>query len=216
MNRSEAEIVREYGPFPGVSRVNGVTFDGKSVWLAAEDKLHALDPETGQTVRAIEAAAEAGTAFDGRFLYQIGKDQIHKIDPSTGAVVSSVPAPGEGWAAGMAWAEGFLWIGDYKGRKIYVVEPDTGKVLREIEASRFVTGVTWMDGELWHGSLEEDESDLRRIDPSSGEVLEVVTMPEGIYVSGLESNGKDTFFCGGAGTGKLRAVRRPNRTKAAT
>ena len=34
MNRSNAEIVREYGPFAGVDRVHGVTYDGKQVWFA--------------------------------------------------------------------------------------------------------------------------------------------------------------------------------------
>jgi len=33
-------------------------------------------------------------------------------------------------------------------------------------------------------------------------------MPPGIGVSGLESDGADTFFCGGGGSGKVRAVGR--------
>ena len=89
--------------------------------------------------------------------------------------------------------------------------PETGAILRTIESNRFVTGVTWVDGELWHGTWEGDESDLRRIDPQTGEVLEQIEMPRGIAVSGLESDGGDQFFCGGGSSGKVRAVRRPNR-----
>ena len=215
MKRSAAEILREYGPFPGVERVNGVTYDGQQVWLAAGDRLHALDPESGQTLRSIEVAAHAGTAFDGRHLFQIAEERIHKIDPKTGRVLGSIPAPGGGGDSGMAWAEGSLWVGQYRARKIHQIDPETGAILRTIESSRFVTGVTWVDGELWHGTFEGDESDVRRIDPQTGEVQEKLDMPPGIAVSGLESDGGERFFCGGGSSGKVRAVRRPKRSPAA-
>jgi hypothetical protein len=53
---------------------------------------------------------------------------------------------------------------------------------------------------------------LRRIDPQTGEVFERLDMPQGVGVSGLESNGADQFFCGDGRTGKVRAVRRPRRS----
>jgi glutamine cyclotransferase len=208
MRRQAAEILREYGPFPG-SNVGGVTYDGQYVWFAGGDKLNALDPESGETVRAIDVAAHAGTAFDGKHLYQMAEDRISKIDPATGRVLATIPAPGGGGDSGMAWAEGTLWVGQYRARKIHQIDPDTGKILRTIETNRFVTGVTWVDGELWHGTWEGDESDVRRIDPESGEVLEQLDLPAGVGVSGLESDGADRFFCGGGKTGKVRAVRRP-------
>ena len=89
--------------------------------------------------------------------------------------------------------------------------PLTGAVKRTIESNRFVTGVTWVDGELWHATWEGDESDIRRIDPASGAVLERLEMPRGVGVSGLESDGGELFYCGGGATGKVRAVRRPKR-----
>lgn len=82
-------------------------------------------------------------------------------------------------------------------------------MLRTIESNRFVTGVTFVDGELWHGTWEDDESGLSRIDRETGEVLERLEMPAGSGVSGLESDGGDRFFCGGGKTGMLRVVRRP-------
>jgi glutamine cyclotransferase len=208
MKQSAAEILREYGPFPGVDRVNGVTYDGQRVWLAAADKLHALDPASGKTLRSINVAAHAGTAFDGRHLYQIGEARIQKIDPDSGRVLATIPAPGAG-DSGLAWAEGTLWVGQYPERKIHQIDPETGAILRTIESNRFVTGVTWIDGELWHGTWEEDQSEVRRIDPRTGEVLEQLQMPAGVGVSGLESDGGDQFFCGGGGSGKVRTVRRP-------
>jgi len=212
MRRSKAEaaeILREYGPFPGVDYVHGVTYDGTQVWLAAGDSLKAFDPASGQTLRTIDVAAHAGTAFDGEHLFQLAEDRIQKIDPQTGRVLATIPAPGGGGDSGLAWAEGTLWVGQYRERKIHQVDPETGAILRTIESKRFVTGVTWVDGELWHGTWEGDASDLRRVDPRSGEVLERLDMPPGVTVSGLESDGRDQFFCGGASSGKVRAVRRP-------
>jgi glutamine cyclotransferase len=211
MKRSPAEIIREYGPFPGVERVAGVTYDGKQVWIAAGDKLAAIDPADGKTLRSIEVAAHAGTAFDGQHLFQIAEDRIQKIDPDTGRVLATIPAPGGGGDSGLAWAEGSLWVGQYRERKIHQIDPETGAILRTIESNRFVTGVTWIDGELWHGSWENDQSELTRIDPRTGAALERLDMPPGLAVSGLESDGKDQFFCGGGSSGKVRAVRRPKR-----
>jgi glutamine cyclotransferase len=211
MSKSTAEIVREYGPFPGAERVNGVTYDGQHVWFAAGDKLNAFDPDNGKTLRSIDIAAHAGTAFDGQHLFQIAEDRIHKIDPNTGRVLATIPAPGGGGDSGLAWAEGALWVGHYRERKIYQIDPQTGAVLRTIESNRFVTGVTWVDGELWHGTWEGDKSELRQVDSRTGEVLQSLEMPAGMGVSGLESDGGERFFCGGGNSGKVRAVRRPKR-----
>jgi glutamine cyclotransferase len=211
MKHAAAEILREYGPFPGVDAVHGVSFDGQQVWFASGDRLNALDPESGQTLGALAVAADAGTAFDGKHLFQIAEARIQKIDPKTGAVLGSIPAPGDGGDSGLAWAEGTLWVGQHRGRKIHQVDPETGKVLRTIESDRFVTGVTWVDGELWHGTWQAEQSDVRRIDPETGEVRECLEMPTGTGVSGLESDGGDRFFCGGGSSGKVRAIRRPKR-----
>ena len=211
MKTTPAEIIAEYGPYPDAADVAGVTFDGRHVWFASGDRINALDPESGDVVRRIDVAGHAGTAFDGRHLFQIAEDRIQRIDPETGTILDTIPAPGGGADSGLAWAEGALWVGQYRARRIYQVDPATGAILRTIESNRFVTGVTWVDGELWHGTWEGEDSDLRRLDPETGAVLEVVAMPEGTGVSGLESDGGDRFFCGGGKSGVIRAVRRPPR-----
>jgi len=213
MKAATAEIIREYGPFPGVTHVHGVSYDGSRVWFATGDQMQALDPESGKIVRSIDVQGHAGTAFDGRHLFQIAENRIQKIDPATSRVLATIPAPGGGSDSGLAWAEGSLWVGQYQQRKIHQIDPETGAVLRTIDSNRFVTGVTWVDGELWHGTWEEDQSELRRIDPQSGAVLERLEMPAGTGVSGLESDGGERFFCGGGASGKLRAVRRPRRER---
>jgi glutamine cyclotransferase len=177
MRRSTAELVREYGPFPDVDHVHGVTYDGRNIWFAAGDRMIALDPASGERVRTIDVAAHAGTAFDGKHLFQIAEDRIQKIDPETGRVLATIPAPGRGGDSGLTWAEGTLWV----------------------------------DGELWHGTWENEESELRRVDPGTGEVLENLELPPGVTVSGLESDGGDQFFFGETRSPKVVAVRRPRR-----
>ncbi len=209
MRKAQAHILREYGPFPGVEQVHGVTYDGENLWFAAGDTINAVNPESGELVRSIDVASHAGTAFDGRHLYQIAEDRILRIEPSSGKILASIPAPGNGGDSGLTWAEGSLWVGHYRSRQIHQVDPETGKVLRTIESNRMVTGVTWVDGEFWHGTWEGEDSDLRRLDPETGAVIETIAMPEGTGVSGLESDGAGRFFCGGGRSGTIRAVSRP-------
>ena len=101
MKTSPAEIIREYGPFPGIDGVHGVTHDGQRVWFASGDKLNSLDPASGEIVRSIDVAAHAGTAFDGKHFFQLAEDRIQKIDPKTGAVLATIPAPGRGGDSGL-------------------------------------------------------------------------------------------------------------------
>ena len=209
MKHSAADIIEEYGPFPGAERVNGVTYDGKHVWFASGDRLNAIDPADGKAFDSIDVPAHAGTAFDGEHLFQIAESLIQKIDPKSGRVVSTIPAPGNGGDSGLAWAEGSLWVGEYRERKIHQIDPETGAILRTIQSNRFVTGVTWVDGELWHATWEDEKSDLRHIDRDTGKTLEQLDMPAGLGISGLESDGRDRFFCGGGDSGKIRVVHRP-------
>jgi len=204
-----AEVVREYGPFEGADRIHGVTHDGHRVWAATGPRLVAFDPESGESTGTLDHPCDAGTAFDGKHLYQIAESRIDKIDPATGKTLASIPAPGNGYDSGLTWAEGSLWVGQFRDRKIHQIDPDTGKIKRTIESNRFVTGVTWVDGELWHATWEDDQSELRRVDPETGAVLERLEMPPGKGISGLESDGDGLFYCGGGTSGKVRAVRRP-------
>ena len=209
-----AEIVSEYGPFAGARTVAGVTHDGQRVWAATGASLVAFDPASGEPTGTLDCACDAGTAFDGKHLYQIAESRIDKIDPLSGRVRASIPAPGGGSDSGLTWAEGSLWVGQYRDRKIHQIDPATGAIRRTIESNAFVTGVTWVDGELWHGTWEGDASDIRRIDPASGAVIERLEMPAGMGVSGLESDGAGLFYAGGGESGKVRAVRRPKTARA--
>ena len=216
MSGTDLEIEREYGPFAEDGRVHGVTFDGSDVWFATGDTLQALDPESGKLTRALEIACDAGTAFDGQYFYQLDRGRIRKVDPRTGQVVSTIPTPDLPGASGMAWAEGSLWVGHFADRKILEIDPETGKVRSEIVSDRFVTGVSFCDGELWHATQENERSELRRVDPKTSEVLERLELPPGVIVSGLETDGHGRFFCGGGKSGKLRVVKRPARASRAS
>ncbi len=211
MKRATAEIIREYGPFPGVDSVAGVSHDGQHVWFASGDKLNALDPASGKIQRTIDVAAHAGTAFDGQHLFQIAEEAHPEDrpedrsgachDPRARRRRQLRPRVGRRNALGGA-ASG---AEDPSGRSRNGGDPSHHRVqpLRHwghLDRRR-----------LWHGTWERDESELRRVDPQSGDVLETLEMPPGVNVSGLEADGGDRFFCGGGNSGKVRAVRRPRR-----
>lgn len=208
MSRTDVDIEREYGPFAGQPPVHGVTFDGERVWFASGNKLQALDPQSGELTRALEVTCDAGSAFDGQYLYQLDKGRIRKIDPRSGQLLGTLATPDLVGASGMAWAEGSLWVGLFSDRKILELDPATGKILSEVVSDRFVTGVSFCDGELWHATQENDRSEIRRVDRKTSEVLEQLDLPAGIIVSGLEADGQGRFFCGGGKSGKVRVVKR--------
>ncbi len=210
-----AVVEREYGPFPDAPRVHGVTFDGQAAWFAAGDRMQSFDPLSGVVGRSLPVAAQAGSAFDGKHLFQIAGGRIQKIDPEAGRVLSSIAAPGgASEASGLTWAEGTLWVGQYGDRKILQIDPESGRVLRCIESDRFVTGVTFVGDQLWHGTDENGESELRHVDPNSSEVLERLALPAGMGLSGLELGIADesaapALLCGGSRSGKIRVIRPP-------
>jgi glutamine cyclotransferase len=208
----KAELVAEIA-VEGVKAINGVTFDGESIWFADGTRggLCAVDAETKKETRRIDVEAKAGTAFDGTHLYQASGKVIRKIDAATGEVVSTIPLPDED-VSGLAWAEGALYAGAYRGRGIRKIDPKTGKVLKTIRSDRFVTGITWVDGELWHGTMEgprdEPSSEIRRIDPETGAVLRRLELPAGVGCAGMEADGGKRLWFGDSYSGKLRAVKR--------
>ena len=204
----QAKILREYGPYPGIDHVHGVTFDGAPRLVRPRREPRRPRSGGGGLVRELAVAADAGTAFDGGCLWQLAGDRIQKIDPRSGQIVATIPAPAQGRDRADL-GRGDALGGEYRARKIHQIDPETGAILRTIESDRFVTGVSWVNGELWHGTMEDEHSDLRRVDPGTGEVLERLEMPAGVVVSGLEADGAGVFYCGGSTSGKVRAVRKP-------
>ena len=213
--RGKARIIAEHH-VPGITSVHGVTFDGRDVVFVHGDKgeLVKMSHDGGaETDRLRIAGAEAGVAFDGTHLWVVAGGQIHCLQPETSAILRSIPAPDE-HTSGLAWQDGALWAGSYRGKKLYKLDAETGRILRTITSDRFVTGVSFSEGELWHGTYEgegdEVRTELRRLDEKTGAVREVVEMPDGVVVSGLELDG-DRAFCGDFRTGKLRVIARPGR-----
>jgi outer membrane protein assembly factor BamB len=209
----EAAILGEYGPF-GPGGIHGVTFDGTLVWFARDNELVAFDPESEEVVRRLAVPAEAGTAFDGEHLYQLAQGDILVIRPSDGRVLRKIPTPGKGAHSGMAWADGYLWVGEYRASKIHQMDAKTGEVVKTLSSDRFVTGVSWADGALWHGASDGAQPpELRRL-AADGAVEETLVLSGASHIAGVESNGQGAFWCGGEG-GKLRLVGKASKARGA-
>lgn len=208
-SKRTAEIVREYLPLDD-AQIHGVTFDGKLVWFARDNELVAFDPETEKVVRRLPVpAADAGTAFDGEHIYQLAHGEILVIQPADGRIVRKLPAPAKGHASGMAWADGHLWIGQYDSSKIHKVDAKTGAIVKTLTSDRFVTGVSCVEGALWHAASGDGKPcELRRL-ASDGTVEESLTVPVKT-IAGVEGTGNGDFWCAGE-KGKLRLVRRKSQ-----
>ncbi len=202
----EGKVVREYKPLDE-GRIHGVTFDGKLVWFARDGELVAFDPEAERVVRHFSVpSAGAGTAFDGEHIYQLAQADILVIRPEDGSIVRKLPAPCNGECSGMAYADGYLWVGQYRKAKIHKVNATTGEVVKTLSSDRFVTGVSCIDGELWHGTMDDGKpSGLQRLaaDGTPEEYL-TVHVPK---IAGMERTPSGDFWCAGE-QGKLLLVRR--------
>jgi hypothetical protein len=208
VKRSRAQVLREVVPIEG-DKVHGVTFDGTLVWYARDAQLVGFDPKGNRVVKRLDVPADAGTAFDGTYLYQIAADQILVVDPADGRVVRKIPAPGKGEDSGMAYADGYLWVGQYRNAKIHQVDVETGEIVKTLSSDRFVTGVSCVNGAIWHGVSDDGSaSELRRL-AKDGTVEEVLVFDDGVHIAGVESDGNGAFWCGGE-AGKLRLVRAPD------
>lgn len=206
VRRSEAKVIHEYVPLDEQS-IHGVTFDGKRVWFARDDELVAFDPATEKVVARHQVPrAGAGTAFDGKHLYQLAKEEILVVQPSDGKVVRRLPAPARGNNSGMAYADGYLFIGQFREARIHKVDAKTGEVVKTLTSDRFVTGVSCVDGALWHGASDDGKPcELRRL-AADGTVEETLEVPV-THIAGVEANGEGAFWCAGE-KGKLRLVRK--------
>ena len=215
MKRYVADILEEQGPFPGIDTVHGVTYDGRQVWLASGDRsTRSTRPAAPPCARSRCPRTPDRVRWQASVPDRRTPDPSHRSADRPGARLDS--RPGQRWRFGTRLGRSSLWVGQYRDRKIHQIDPHTGAVLRTIQSNRFVTGVTWVEGELWHATWENDRSELLHLDPHTGEVLESVEMPGATKISGLETDGPDRFFCGGARGGQIRAVRRPRRASAAS
>jgi hypothetical protein len=203
---STAEVVRAFNPCGDDAQIHGVTFDGKRVWFARNDELIAFDPVTEKIVHRLDVpGARAGTAFDGEHLYQLAQGQILVVDPNSGAVLRKIRAPGKEQDSGLAYADGHLWVGQYRDSKIVKIDAKTGEIVKTLTSDRFVTGVSCVAGELWHAVIGGDQkAELRHL-RADGSVEEAIAVPVDA-ISGMERTKNGDFWCGAKG--QLRLVRK--------
>lgn len=198
-----------------VKTVGGVAFDGNDVWFSdpGNHALACVDPKTGKIRKRLTGPPiGSGTAWDGEHLWQVGSGTIQRIDPKTGKVVKTIPPPEPGFISGLAWDGESLWAGAYDSRKLYKLDPKSGRVLKVLKSDRFVTGITWIGPELYHAIYPEEgkPTEIRKIDPETGKVLERVEVP--CTISGMAFDGEE-FWCGDCDTAKLRTIKIDQKEK---
>jgi hypothetical protein len=194
IQHSRADIIQRATPIAG-RRIHGVTYDGKLVWYAADTEIVGYNPETDRVTTRLTVPATAGTAYDGRYFYQIAGAEILVVDRES-RIVRRLPAPNGTDDSGMAYADGYLWVGQYKAAKIHQIDAQTGEIVKTLTSDRYVTGVSCVDGDVWHGVDEEGgPSELRALAPD-GSIREVIRFDSPVSIAGIESDGQGGFWCG--------------------
>lgn len=124
-----------------------------------------------------------GVTFDGRRLWFATGTSPRALDPGNRKTPRSIDvAAREGTA--IDGRHPFQLAED----RIQNIDPVAGRVLAAIPATGggAGSGLTWAEG-----------------------TREQLDLPAGMGVPGLESDGGEPFVCGGGGSGKVRAIRRP-------
>jgi hypothetical protein len=175
--RAPAEIVREYGPFPA-----------PTTWPASPTTASASGPPPAPAdrLRPRQRRAHAHAGLRRRRRHRLRRQAplpdrrvAHRQDRPRHRQGAGVdPGARQRQRLGPDLGRGQPVGGPVPRPQDPPDRPEDRRHQRTIESNRFVTGVTWVDGELWHGTWEGDESEMRRIDPQSGAVLERLEMPQ--------------------------------------
>ena len=185
------------------------------VWFAAGDKLNALDPASGNTVRSIDVAAPCRHRVR-RPAPVPDRRRPHPQDRSAHRPRARAPSLPPAAAATRGWPgpkarSGSASTASARSTRSIPRPARSCAPSSPTASSPASRGSTASCGTA-PGKATRANCALI---PATGEVLERLEMPAGVGVSGLESDGGDRFFCGGGPSGRLRTVRRP-RGRAAT
>jgi streptogramin lyase len=101
-----------------------------------------------------------------------------KVDPKIGKTLASFDEPGAGFpkfgkptrpsgAHGLKWVNGKIWMAMPPSEKIYLIEPETGQVIRSIPGPGIRThGLAWDKGHLW--CVETIDRAIYKLDSKDG------------------------------------------------
>jgi streptogramin lyase len=190
---------------PGIKAPNDLQFapDG-NLWILDQvdpNKVFKVSPKDGSIIDQVqtESMHGSGIAF-GHGAWWIGSTKTLKtlkVDPKTGKTLKSFDTPGSGLygtlttpsgAHGIKWVDGRYWMAVPASGKIYLMEPESGQIVRSIPAPTVRThGLAWDNGILW--CVGSSEREIYKMDPKDGKLLAKIKLAQ----EDPEPHGLDLF-----------------------
>ena len=162
------------------------TADG--LWILDQEdpnKVFKVRYEDGSVIKQLQTESIHGSGITlGNGALWIGSTwtlKTLKVDPETGKTLAAFDTPGAGmvhWgkptrpsgAHGLEWVDGKYWMAVPPSETIYLIEPETGKVVRSFASPGIRPhGLAWDQGYLW--CIESMDRAIYKMDPKDGTVL---------------------------------------------
>ena len=172
---------------PAIKEPNDLQFapDG-NLWILDQvdpNKVFKVNPKDGTILETVQTESMHGSGLTlGNGAWWIGSTKTLKtlkVDPKTGATLKSFDTPGAGFygkitspsgAHGLKWVDGRYWMAVPASGKLYLMEPESGEIVRSIPAPTVRThGLAWENGSLW--CVGSSEREIYKLDPSDGRML---------------------------------------------
>jgi hypothetical protein len=157
---------------PGCTQPNDLQFVADGLWVLDQvdpNKAFKVRPEDGSVLKEIqtESIHGSGITYGNGALWIASTKMIDpataprtlKVDPQTGKTLKSWVTPGSGLygtvttpsgAHGLKWVDRQYWMAVPASGKLFLMEPETGEIVRSIPAPGVRThGLAWDDGYLW-------------------------------------------------------------------
>ena len=156
-----------------------------------EDKYPYIYPdvdETREVLKKICGAQEGfvdssfgwSLAWDGNYLWRskhAGAADLVKISPETGEILAEFENPGIAQDRGIAFDGQSLWVNDFTQKKVFEIDPNTGKILSSFaipDMGSGSSGIAW-DGEYLYLVNWLKQNELHKVD-RKGNFIGIVTL----------------------------------------
>lgn len=202
---------------------NDLAFVPEGLWILDQvdpNKAFLVRPEDGSVIREIQTESIHGSGialFKGALWIASTKTsdgtppKTMKVDPKTGKTIKQWVTPGSGiWtkgpnatpsgAHGIKFVNGQYWMAVPASGKLFLMEPETGEIVRSIPAPGVRThGLAWENEMLW--CVESNDQAIYKMDPKDGKLVAKIQLSkQDPALHGLDINKGVLWYCD-AGSG---------------
>jgi hypothetical protein len=208
---------------------NDLAFVPEGLWILDQvdpNKAFLVRPDDGSVIRQIQTESIHGSGIalaNGALWIASTKTadgsppKTMKIDPVTGKTLKQWVTPGSGiWtkgpnatvsgAHGIKFVNGRYWMAVPASGKLFLMEPESGEIVRSIPAPGIRThGLAWDNGTLW--CVESNDQAIYKMDPKDGKLLAKIQLSkQDPALHGMDIHDGVLWYCDAASGWVCRLV----------